>query len=101
MKRSVLILALLLCAAYAYSQPKIHFGGHTDEKGNEEYNLELSRNRVQAVADYLKAHGIPEKIMKLDFYGESIPRVTHGFNKDEINRRVEIRLIDLKKSGSG
>ena len=29
MKRSVLILALLLCAIYAYSQPKLHFGATT------------------------------------------------------------------------
>ena len=95
------LLDSLVSELYANKNLRMYIGGHTDEKGNEEYNLELSRNRVQAVADYLKAHGIPEKIMKLDFYGESIPRVTHGFNKDEINRRVEIRLIDLKKSGSG
>ncbi|QDL56594.1 OmpA family protein [Rhodoferax aquaticus] len=35
--------------------------GHTDAKGNEDYNLKLSAQRAQAVADFLKARGVTEE----------------------------------------
>lgn len=74
---------------------RMYVGGHTDEKGNETYNMDLSRKRVEQVADYLNSLGIPKGIMKIDYFGESMPYITTGFKKDMINRRVEIRIIDL------
>jgi hypothetical protein len=45
---------------------RMYIGGHTDENGDEEYNMELSRERVESVANHLYSQGIPKAIMKLD-----------------------------------
>jgi outer membrane protein OmpA-like peptidoglycan-associated protein len=37
----------------SYSIERIQLTGHTDNIGNNTYNLDLSKKRVQAVSDYL------------------------------------------------
>jgi outer membrane protein OmpA-like peptidoglycan-associated protein len=36
--------------------------GHTDPRGNHNYNIELSRRRATAVRDYLVSHGVSARI---------------------------------------
>lgn len=74
---------------------KIELTGHTDERGSEDYNLELSRQRVEAVANYLISKGVESARFKL--IGEGKRRPLSG-GKDEaahaLNRRVEIRFLE-------
>ena len=72
---------------------RLLISGHTDEKGSEEYNQELSKNRALQVAKYLFDSGIPRKSMRLKAHGEKKPKMVVGPLKDEINRRVEIRVV--------
>ncbi len=44
---------------------RIAIAGHTDPRGSEEYNLELSRQRAEAVARYLRDRGFPGDIETL------------------------------------
>lgn len=37
----------------------IEIRSHTDQRGNDDYNLKLSERRAQSVVDYLIAHDIP------------------------------------------
>jgi peptidoglycan-associated lipoprotein len=52
----------------------IELGSHTDCRGNDNYNRELSQRRAQACVDYLvKTKGIPRERIVAKGYGESQP----------------------------
>jgi peptidoglycan-associated lipoprotein len=53
----------------------IELSAHTDLKGNEEFNLELSQKRAQSCCDYLLAHGIEKERLTPVGYGKSKPVV--------------------------
>lgn len=63
--------------------------GHADPRGGEEYNLELSRRRADAVRDYLVAQlGNDPKQFEVVGYGQS--RLMDPANPAaKVNRRVE------------
>ncbi len=75
--------------------------GHTDDLDTEEFNLELSRQRAEAVAQFLRTLGIPETRMLIRAMGESQPLVPNTSEENRRrNRRVEFRLIhnnDLRR----
>ncbi len=52
---------------------RIEIQGHTDDVGGAESNLALSRNRAQAVLNYLAAHGIKALRLTANGYGSSVP----------------------------
>lgn len=52
----------------------IEMASHTDRKGAEEYNLNLSARRAQSVIDYLISVGIPADRLQSQGYGESRPK---------------------------
>ncbi len=51
----------------------IEISAHTDRKGKDEYNLNLSAKRAQAVVDYLVGMGIESERLTPQGYGESKP----------------------------
>jgi len=55
----------------------VEIGGHTDSRGNDEYNQKLSLSRAQAVVDSLIARGIAKERLVAKGYGESEARVLH------------------------
>jgi outer membrane protein OmpA-like peptidoglycan-associated protein len=68
--------------------------GHTDNVGDEDANLLLSKNRVEAVKNYLISKGISESRIKVNYFGETKPiadnNTTEGRQK---NRRVEFKIV--------
>lgn len=68
--------------------------GHTDSDGNDDYNLNLSLNRAQAVKSYLVGRfSIPELRLKIYGYGKTMPLVPdNNPASKQINRRVEIAV---------
>lgn len=84
-----------------YPDTNILVEGHTDNTGSESYNLTLSKNRAQAVTNYLVDHGISASRFDTKWYGEAQPKydntTAEGRSK---NRRVEIAIVaneELKK----
>jgi len=69
---------------------RIRIAGHTDAAGGEAYNLDLSRRRAQAVADYLiRQHGILPARLSVEGYGRT--RLLDQANPmSSVNRRVEV-----------
>jgi len=69
-------------------------GGHTDAVGENEYNLELSRRRADAVRTYLaRNHDIGEDRLDIRAFGESRPVEPNDSDDGRFaNRRVEFRL---------
>ena len=51
----------------------IEIRSHTDQRGNDEYNMKLSERRAQSVVDYLIAHDIPMDRLVPKGYGETMP----------------------------
>lgn len=74
--------------------------GHTDIRGNANYNQRLSERRANSVAKYINANGSQSTQVSSKGYGESKPKIdcTDGCNeKDHAqNRRTD---IVLSKSG--
>lgn len=69
----------------------VELAGHTDDIGDEAYNLTLSMNRAKSAAAYLSAKGIAKKRITTRGYGESQPLVSLANEQArETNRRVEI-----------
>lgn len=61
----------------------IEMSAHTDRKGSEEYNIDLSNRRAKSVVDYLIAAGIAPERLSWKGYGKSSPkRVTKRINRE-------------------
>ncbi len=71
--------------------------GHTDDIGDEEYNLKLSEKRALAVKNYLTGKGNDEERLKYVGMGESLPFYPNINDENRRrNRRVEFLLIKEK-----
>jgi outer membrane protein OmpA-like peptidoglycan-associated protein len=73
--------------------------GHTDDRGSDNYNLQLSDDRAKSVRAYLLGKGIAEDRLTARGYGETDPAVAiEGLkrralaNARERNRRVEFLI---------
>ncbi len=75
---------------------QIQLEGHTDYRGNKKMNMELSRQRVDAVKSYLVSKNIQPGRIKTKAYGSTKPLVREqSIEASEINRRVEVRILKL------
>lgn len=77
-----------------YPETNILVEGHTDNTGNESYNVKLSEKRANSVTSYLTNQGVSNGRFTTKWYGESQPKydnsTVEGRSK---NRRVEIAII--------
>ena len=65
--------------------------GHTDDSGADDYNLDLSRRRAQAVADALGPVLGADYPLRVDGRGEAEPIVANDSEENRsLNRRVEV-----------
>jgi outer membrane protein OmpA-like peptidoglycan-associated protein len=73
--------------------------GHTDATGDADYNLDLSRQRANAVSDYLRERGALSKANVLvQGLGEQQPIATNETTEGrQRNRRVEITLRENRQ----
>jgi peptidoglycan-associated lipoprotein len=71
----------------------IRVGGHTDERGSDEYNLALGQRRAAAAKRYLVEHGVAESRIETISYGEERP-VAQGSDEAAFsqNRRAEFEI---------
>lgn len=65
-------------------------GGHADESGTNEYNMDLSRRRAGAVRDYLVARGIRIDRITVFAYGKEYPYAKGKSEQWESDRWVDI-----------
>jgi OOP family OmpA-OmpF porin len=78
-----------------YPEMKVEIAGHTSSTGPDEYNLDLSQRRAQAVADYLISKGLNPARFTVKGYGESEPVADNGTREGRAqNRRVELRILN-------
>lgn len=75
----------------------ITVSGHTDARGTEEYNQELSERRAQAVADYLIGAGLTADLFTVQGLGKSQlldPGTSTAAHTK--NRRVELGMVNAR-----
>lgn len=78
----------------------VELSSHTDIRGTDEYNIELSRKRAQAAIAYLTQKGVEEYRIVFKFYGKTElahPCPEQGECPEKIhqlNRRTEFRVVD-------
>ena len=69
--------------------------GHTDNTGNEDFNLRLSQQRADAVRDLLVARGIATERVTTKGYGPKYPLVENDTPSGrQQNRRVEVVVLN-------
>lgn len=74
-----------------YEETNININGHTDATGSEEYNMKLSKERAQSVADYLGAQGVRSARFTVKGFGETLPIASNETPEGrQLNRRVDI-----------
>jgi peptidoglycan-associated lipoprotein len=78
----------------------IELGSHTDSRGSDQYNLELSQRRAVAAVRYITEVGdIDENRLTAHGYGETRPlnRCTNGVacsvEEFQLNRRTEFKIL--------
>jgi OmpA-OmpF porin, OOP family len=94
--RSSIELDKLTKILIKYPKMRIEIIGHTDNEGEEGYNLDLSNRRAKSVVNYLLVHKIAEN--RLEFRGEGEQKPLDSNNSESgraNNRRVE--FVVLKK----
>jgi outer membrane protein OmpA-like peptidoglycan-associated protein len=83
---------------------EVEMNFHTDTRGQENYNLQLSENRAQSAKRQLEQMGIPSYRINTVAKGEEQPRnhCKNGINCDEnghlYNQRVEVVVKKLQES---
>ncbi|MBN2522347.1 MAG: OmpA family protein [Bacteroidales bacterium] len=60
----------------------IELGSHTDNRGNNDFNLDLSNRRAQSVVNYLISKGIRQDRLISKGYGETQPKVVDKRDHD-------------------
>ena len=75
-----------------WPEVRVEIGGYTDDVGTDEYNMELSERRAQAVRDYLMAKGVGGSRLEAKGYGKTRPLNTNNTEEARAqNRRVELK----------
>lgn len=78
---------------------RLRIEGHTDNRGNAAYNLDLSKRRAASVRQWLIDHGIVADRLESEGYGLTRPIATNDSDEGRAqNRRVEFKILE---SGSG
>lgn len=73
---------------------KIDLSGYADNQGPDDMNLELSKERANAVKNYLVKKGISADRINVNAYGEENPVADNATATGRTqNRRVELKLI--------
>jgi len=83
---------------------RIELSAHTDCRGKDKYNMDLSEKRALSAVDYLVCQGIDWNRLVAKGYGETKPvnscncDVKNGENfsdeEHQANRRTEIKVLD-------
>lgn len=80
----------------------VEVAGHTDLRGTDEYNLDLSRRRAKSVQAWLAERGIKAKRVATKGYGEAKP-IADNLKPDgsddpdgrQMNCRIELTVLSV------
>ncbi len=76
----------------------VELGSHTDARGKDKYNLDLSQKRAEAAVEYLVKNGIDASRISAKGYGETklVNKCKNGVKcserRHQLNRRTELKI---------
>jgi len=80
-----------------HQELEIFVRAHTDSRGPDNYNLDLSKRRAQSTVEYIVSKGIDASRISGEGFGENEPKVECGGNCSEEqyqeNRRSEFKIV--------
>jgi OOP family OmpA-OmpF porin len=81
---------------------KVEIQGHADERGADDYNLRLTRDRAASVVEAVVQRGVMRNRLRSAGYGERCP-VDPRSNAEawERNRRVEFKILETEDGPTG
>lgn len=100
-KESKPILNRVIELMKKYPDMIVEIGSHTDARGNNKYNLDLSSKRAASTRTYFIEQGIPARRIFSRGYGETvqiikcIPEDSCSEEQHELNRRSEFVIKNL------
>ena len=81
-----------------YPDTNILVVGHTDSSGSEDYNMTLSKNRANAVTNYLTGKNISSGRFTTNWFGEEQPKHDNTTAEGRAkNRRVNVAILPNEK----
>ena len=90
-------LALIAGILFTSDDFAITISGHTDARGSDEYNQQLSERRARAVADFLIAAGLSSERFTVRGLGKAHPLDTGDSDEAHArNRRVELGIVNAR-----
>jgi OmpA-OmpF porin, OOP family len=76
-----------------YEGVTVGIEGHTDSRGKDDANRELSQSRAEAVRDYLVSKGVAAGRLEVQGFGEEKPIASNKSKRGRAkNRRIEFRI---------
>ncbi|ULC59419.1 OmpA family protein [Flaviramulus sp. BrNp1-15] len=93
-------LQVLVDLMKKYPSMEVEVSAHTDARGPDQYNLDLSKRRAASTLEYLVSQGIDRSRLKSIGYGEMQPLnecVKEGICDDDeydVNRRCEFTILN-------
>ena len=88
------VLKAVAEAAAECPSVRMEIGGHTDSRGRDAYNQELSEARATAVKIYLASAGVGAARLDAKGYGETQPIASNkNSNGRAQNRRIEFNVM--------
>lgn len=97
---AAITLNVLVDLMKKYPSMEVEVSAHTDARGPDQYNLDLSKSRAASTLEYIVSQGIERNRLKSIGYGEMQPLndcVKEGICDDEeydINRRCEFTILN-------
>ncbi|MBI4517660.1 MAG: OmpA family protein [Deltaproteobacteria bacterium] len=84
-----------------YPESRVAVVGHTDNRGSDELNYSLSKQRADAVASVFSASGVSPSRMTTLGEGKSRPVATNETPEGRAqNRRVDVHVMPADQAGS-
>jgi outer membrane protein OmpA-like peptidoglycan-associated protein len=94
-QRSFALLDEVATVLKANPNIQVRVEGHTDSRGSESYNMDLSQRRAEAVVEYLVETGLDASRLQAKGFGESRPIEDNATAEGRAaNRRVEIHITE-------
>jgi OOP family OmpA-OmpF porin len=91
---SMPILENAIATLKRYPEVNIEVAGHTDSRGSDAYNLQLSAQRAESVLKYLRDGGVTNTLTSRG-YGETDPIASNDTDDGrQQNRRVVLRTLN-------
>lgn len=93
------VLSSVAIVLNEFNKSLVDVYGHTDSDGPDQYNLDLSNQRANSVAQYLISQGVSPRRIEAVGFGETQPIASNSTPQGkQQNRRVEIRIVPLQQA---